>query len=63
MLIMKSFKSGLAEHHSKMSCMLIIGDQNATIGNNNNEHKRGMGREAHGMKNENGGMIDKFMLY
>ena len=34
--------------------LLIIGDQNAKVGNDNSEHERAMGKEGYGAMNENG---------
>jgi hypothetical protein len=34
--------------------LIIIGDQNAMVGKDNNEHERAMGKEGHGVMNENG---------
>ena len=34
--------------------LLVIGDQNATVGSNNSQHERSMGKEGCGTMNENG---------
>ncbi len=34
--------------------LLVIGDQNAKVGNDNSHHERSMGREGYGNMNENG---------
>lgn len=34
--------------------LIIIGDQNAMVGKDNNEHERAMGKEGHSVMNENG---------
>ncbi|XP_071145171.1 craniofacial development protein 2-like [Mytilus edulis] len=40
--------------------LLIIGDQNAKVGNDNSQHERSMGREGLGIMNENGERLADF---